>query len=601
MRVRPIVFVLGALLLPAGALAQTPSNRGFALDRFDPAERGSDWFGIESLSFSGSRSPVLGATVDYAHQPLVLRRGDDEIVDIVSDQFFLHLGASAALFQSLQLGINLPIAIIDDGNPAVVNGVRYSLNKGTTLGDLRLGGRYRLFGRADGAVRAGVGLTLHLPTGSRSALTGDNGVRVTPNLHVAGDVGALAYAAGLGWKIHSRHGNYAGQPFGSDIEFRAALGVWAWEKKLLLGPEFYSSTTVSDGGKGFFHRRTTPAELMLGAHLALSRQLRAGVGAGPGLGWGFGSPELRVLANLEWSPGGEPGAARDTDQDGIEDARDACPDRPGRAHPDPSLNGCPVADRDRDGVPDATDACPDHAGKLSADARLNGCPDRDDDGIVDAEDACPDKPGQPHDDRRLNGCPAADRDGDGIDDRVDACQDQPGPAASDPAQNGCPAAEPDDDGDGVPNSADACPNQPGVQSADPAQHGCPLARIESGQIKILEQVQFATGSAEILPVSDATLEAVKKILVEHPEITRVSIDGHTDNQGGRELNRGLSRQRAVAVQNWLVRHGIQGERLVAKGFGQDRPLADNDTEAGRQKNRRVEFHILDARGDTPRR
>jgi OmpA-OmpF porin, OOP family len=172
----------------------------------------------------------------------------------------------------------------------------------------------------------------------------------------------------------------------------------------------------------------------------------------------------------------------------------------------------------------------------------------------------------------------------------------PPTASRDPAKNGCPVAESDDDGDGIPNSADACPDKAGPKNSDPTKNGCPLAKVEAGQIMILEQVQFATGSAEILSASDALLEAVKKILDDHPDITKVAIEGHTDNRGGQDLNRGLSRQRAVAVQNWLVKHGIAGERLSAAGYGQDRPIADNDTDEGRQKNRRVEFHIVELKG-----
>jgi outer membrane protein OmpA-like peptidoglycan-associated protein len=597
MRVRTIAVTLGALILPVSAFAQT-FNKGFALDRFDPANRGSDWFGIESLSFSNSRSPALGLTLDYAHQPLVLRTSKGEQVhDIVGDQLFLHLGAAFTVADDLNLGINLPIALVNDGNdPIVVNGASYALNRGATLGDLRLGAQYRLFGGERDAVRGAFGVNLHLPTGSRSGMTGDNGVRFTPVLQLAGDAGVLAYAGSAGWKIHSRHGNYAGRAFGSDLELRAAVGIWAVPNALLLGPELYASTPVSDGGDGFFKKHTTAVELMLGAHVALSDEWRAGLGAGPGIGRGMGSPEVRLLASLEWAPAGKPAEPTDRDHDGVQDAQDACPDQAGSPNADPKLNGCPVLDRDQDGIKDAEDACPDQAGPANADPKLNGCPDRDGDGVLDNEDACPDEPGSPNSDRRLNGCRPSDRDGDGIDDRIDACPDQRGEASSDRAKNGCPVAEADDDGDGIPNSADACPDKAGPKSSDPTKNGCPLAKVEAGQIAILEQVQFVTGSAEILAASDDLLEAVKKILVDHPEITKVAIEGHTDNRGGKDLNRGLSRQRAVAVQNWLVKHGIAGERLSAAGYGQDRPLADNDTDAGRQKNRRVEFHIVEVKG-----
>jgi hypothetical protein len=85
---------------------------------------------------------------------------------------------------------------------------------------------------------------------------------------------------------------------------------------------------------------------------------------------------------------------------------------------------------------------------------------------------------------------------------------------------------------------------------------------------------------------------VAEVLKEHTEITKVLVEGHTDNRGGKGYNQALSERRAKSVMKWLVKHGIDAKRLEAKGFGQDRPIADNTTEEGRQKNRRVEFKIL---------
>src|SRR5690606_24891399 len=87
------------------------------------------------------------------------------------------------------------------------------------------------------------------------------------------------------------------------------------------------------------------------------------------------------------------------------------------------------------------------------------------------------------------------------------------------------------------------------------------------------------------------LEAVAKVLSEHPEIKRVRVEGHTDNRGAAALNKRLSAARAASVVGWLTKHGIDKERLTSEGFGPDRPIATNQDEAGRSLNRRVEFHI----------
>ena len=219
--------------------------------------------------------------------------------------------------------------------------------------------------------------------------------------------------------------------------------------------------------------------------------------------------------------------------------------------------------------------------------------DRDKDGILDNEDACPDVPGVKTSDPKTNGCPLPppDRDKDGVLDADDACPDVPGVKTDDPKTNGCPPPPPDRDKDGIIDNEDACPDAPGPKNADPKKNGCPEARIEAGEIKILQQVKFKTGSADILPVSDAILNAVSAILRDHGEITSVRIEGHTDDRGSAAMNKALSGRRAASVAKWLVKHGIDKARLSSEGFGMTRPIDSNQTEEGRANNRRVEFHI----------
>jgi outer membrane protein OmpA-like peptidoglycan-associated protein len=195
----------------------------------------------------------------------------------------------------------------------------------------------------------------------------------------------------------------------------------------------------------------------------------------------------------------------------------------------------------------------------------------------------------------MHGCPEllTDTDGDAIPDTLDACPKQAGPANRERRRHGCPPA-PDSDGDGIDDPIDACPAERGEKSADPKRHGCPPpeAKLVAAQIVISEQVQFETGTAAIRPESAAILGEVVRVLGAHPEIEHVEIQGHTDTTGSAELNRTLSEERASAVRSWLVAHGVAEERLVARGYGPDRPIADNASEAGRSQNRRVEFHVL---------
>ncbi len=108
-------------------------------------------------------------------------------------------------------------------------------------------------------------------------------------------------------------------------------------------------------------------------------------------------------------------------------------------------------------------------------------------------------------------------------------------------------------------------------------------------------MQFATASDRILPESDGILDAVLKILTDHPEITKVSVEGHTDSRGGAAYNRTLSKRRAASVVKWLTKHNVDKGRLVSAGFGPDKPIDTNETDEGRQRNRRVEFVIKETK------
>ena len=119
----------------------------------------------------------------------------------------------------------------------------------------------------------------------------------------------------------------------------------------------------------------------------------------------------------------------------------------------------------------------------------------------------------------------------------------------------------------------------------------PSVKVEGKEIKISRQIHFETDSAKILGDSNSLLEEIADVLQSHPTIKQVEIQGHTDNTGTREHNQQLSDARANSVKSWLVTAGVDGSRLTAKGYGQDRPVAPNVTAANRAKNRRVQFII----------
>lgn len=290
---------------------------------------------------------------------------------------------------------------------------------------------------------------------------------------------------------------------------------------------------------------------------------------------------------------GEPKENPDRDGDGVPNDQDLCPDVAGVL----GLNGCP--DRDGDGITDGDDACPDQAGTRE----LNGCPDTDGDGVPDSQDQCPTEFGSASN----NGCPLIDSDNDGVTDDQDQCPNIPGLVSlggcpdtdSDgiiDSQDLCPRVPgtvatrgcPDTDGDTVIDSDDDCPNTPGSVT----NNGCPeLSEEDKATLEFAAQnIQFETARATLLPASRSILDQVADILRRNAAFS-VSIDGHTDSIGSAINNQRLSEQRAKTCYDFLIARGIPASRLSFNGFGESKPIADNATREGRERNRRVEFNL----------
>ncbi len=272
-------------------------------------------------------------------------------------------------------------------------------------------------------------------------------------------------------------------------------------------------------------------------------------------------PSYAGLAALNGCP--------DSDGDGVSDKDDECPNLAGLI----DNKGCPGSDRDKDGVYDSIDKCPDLAGLASND----GCPllDADNDGVTDAEDKCPNAAGP----IATGGCPDSDKDG--VADFADKCPNRPGIAA----YGGCP----DSDGDGIDDTRDNCPNTPGSV----ANNGCPEISAEDRQTLELAMraVQFETGSATLKSESSRILTQIADIMRKYPDFN-LSISGHTDNTGSATNNQRLSERRAESCYNFLARAGISTSRMNFSGYGESRPIADNNTLRGKALNRRVEFNLI---------
>jgi outer membrane protein OmpA-like peptidoglycan-associated protein len=286
---------------------------------------------------------------------------------------------------------------------------------------------------------------------------------------------------------------------------------------------------------------------------------------------------------------------KDKDKDGIPDDKDVCPDNPGPK----KFDGCP--DKDGDGIPDTKDRCPEDAGleefegcpdgdgdkvpdiddkcpDLAGLITFKGCPDFDNDNIPDYQDSCPKIKGI----KKFQGCP--DKDNDGVPDKIDKCPEVFGIVKF----QGCP----DRDNDSVPDYMDDCPDTPGMVKFK----GCPDPNeVQKKSIDYTisfkaQSIFFQTAKFNILPASYKILDDIAEIIKVNPELVFL-IEGHTDTRGGELYNLELSKNRASAVAEYLVSKGVGRGLIESTGFGMKYPIADNRTDSGRSKNRRVDITV----------
>ncbi|MEZ4363343.1 MAG: OmpA family protein [Kofleriaceae bacterium] len=246
-------------------------------------------------------------------------------------------------------------------------------------------------------------------------------------------------------------------------------------------------------------------------------------------------------------------------------------------------------------MPDSSDQCANEPETLNGYQDDDGCPDqadRDGDGIPDASDGCADAAEDVDGFEDTDGCPDTDNDGDGVPDANDRCPLEKGVAEN----AGC--VDTDGDGDGVVDRLDNCPTQKGVMK----YAGCTSAQVvtlDGSQLGLVDPVYFQTNRDVIQRRSYRLLDNVAAVVSAHPEVGKVTVEGHTDSDGDDTSNLELSQRRAEAVVAYLVRKGVDPSRLIAKGYGETQPVTTNATAKGRATNRRVVFKIAGIESRSP--
>jgi large repetitive protein len=560
-RRRAALLTLGAILALGASQARAQDN--FPVERLHLALDRQGILDVESGGVMPHLQWEMGVWLGVADDPLNLYEGDEEnrVGRLVDVRVGGSLMASVGLFDRLQLGVELPLVMYQSNSGRGVDSTMPSSSLNDAgLGDLRLLPKVQLLSKP---LHLSFLAALTFPTGGSESYLGERTVTVAPQLAGSKQFGAVRASANLGMMFRGDT-----QLLNQEIDHELFLrlgGAYKFRFPLELGASLSISTALA---APFANFNQDALELLGQASYDFPGPLLGFVGTGFGLNEGFGIPDYRVFAGIRV----QPQAKTDRDQDGIADADDKCPDEPEDKDLVEDSDGCPDLDKD---VP------------VVAEPPVDG--DADKDGIADSKDACKDEPEDADSFKDDDGCPEPDNDEDGIADVNDKCPLEKGVAAAE----GCP--DPDRDGDTVVDRLDNCPDEPG----EPANKGCKkkqVVSIDEGKIEIYENVFFDNDRDTIQPRSYPVLDNVAQVISAHPEVKLVQIEGHTDDRGDDTYNMNLSQRRAEAVKKYLVKKGVAAERLTPMGFGETVPIDDNKTDAGRAKNRRVEFKIGDVKG-----
>jgi len=518
---------------------------------FLPPAAGGSTFTIDRTSVPRHLNAVFGLGVSYANQPFTrFASVDDAGTVLLEEQAVInHLAqieayAALGLFEFIELGLAFPLGIIDAADGQADSATAFT-TYGThvNLADLRLSAKVPLL-RGDFSLAAR--LVTQLPTGDYENYLGMEYWVATPSVVMAWDAGPLTLSSEIGYRLRQRR-SISG--FEQDDEIVIAVGATV---PIIEEIEAIAETQLRIGVAG--HRdiqsSDVPWEVDAGLRFRPVHGLSIEVGAGTAILAGYGAPAFRGFASLRFATEqGDSCTFGPEDFDGFEDG-DFCAD----------------PDNDGDDVPDELDECPNDAEDRDRFADDDGCPDTDNDadGVSDEDDACPtqseDRDGFNDDD----GCPEPDNDGDGIADGVDDCPMEPEDIDHYQDEDGCP--EPGPDG--------------------------PSVTVTDSRILISERIYFDYDRDTIRSVSMPMLNQVAETIQELPSGLRIRVDGYTDNQGVAAYNLDLSYRRARAVVEYLVGRSVPRSSLEYRGYGNENPVAPNDSPAGQALNRRVEFTIL---------
>ena len=586
-RVGAAVFCGLALMATLGLTGPAAAQN---VQNFRPAQGTWNALSVEGARVADHLKFVPSVYVNYGHKPLVVRDSENNaLYDLVGGLVTANVMGTFGLGNRFEIGIDVPLHILLEGTQPL------GVSSGFAVGDIRLMPKLRIFGRDKVLPEFGIAIAMpvSLPTGNGDLFTGEGQVTLDPKLILELKLGLFRFMANGGVRIRPENTDPKRVELGSEVVYGAAMGFELGSDALELLAEAFGAAALDD----IQGAQTAPLEGLLGLRWFTRPGAVLTVGAGMGIQANYGDPEYRVLVGLAWNK-----RDNDRDGDGILDDVDQCPDDPEDKDGFEDLDGCPDLDNDKDGILDVNDSCPNEPEDRDDFQDEDGCPDPDNDGdgIPDVNDKCPNHPEDKDGFEDTDGCPDPDNDNDGILDVNDKCPMDPEDRDGFQDEDGCP--DPDNDKDGIPDVRDKCPNEPETINGIQDEDGCPdqgkvKVVITDQKIEIMEMVYFETNKDVIKKVSYDILNQVASVLAANPQITRIRVEGHTDDRGKDDYNKDLSQRRAASVKRYLVEKGIDAARLDPQGFGEERPVDSNKTADGRARNRRVEFVITGKGGN----
>jgi outer membrane protein OmpA-like peptidoglycan-associated protein len=570
---------------------------------FRPAVDSKGFFSVNGSDILAANDFSFGLVMDYGHNIMRLEPGhgaDALLTHSFQGTFDFNYGIS----NLATVGLTIPVNLMGGTE---VTGVGPAGALYNTVGDFNsqsfgfigLHGKYRIT-----RVERGIGLAVLGQVGLAGSDTAQKDLAADsfffwPQLIAEKrffNTGALKLGVNVGYRLHTQSNPTFDQLDGGPnfqyanlLTAGAGVALRVLDSVDLIGETYLTQLAGGASSNGV----KLSDEVVGGIKVFVERNSYLMIGAGIRTTNGFEAADQRGIVGFIFEP-----SIGDRDGDGYKDDVDKCPDEPEDFDGFQDADGCPDPDNDQDGILDVDDKCPNNPENRNGIEDHDGCPegvdgDKDGDGIPDSLDKCPNDPEDRDGFQDADGCPDPDNDKDGIPDKKDQCPNEPEDRDGFQDQDGCP--DPDNDHDGIPDVKDKCPNQPETYNGYQDQDGCPdkgNVVIQGNDILILQKVQFKTGSAEILPESNAILDAVATTVLHHPEFTLLEVQGHADERSSDEYNLNLTKARAHSVVEALVQRGVTRDRIRSQGYGEYCPLDEGHNDAAWEKNRRVEFKVV---------